>query len=152
MENKKTLVAYFSWGGITKSVAERISKFIGADTFQILPVKEYPKTYALTVVKAGPERLANSRPAIKNKCDNFDKYERIIIGFPVWWFSCPKIICTFLESYDFSGKEIFAFCTHGGGGAGSSVETINKVLKSEKIKECKDFTKVTDEQLKQAFE
>ena len=149
--NKKTLVAYFSWGGITKSVAERISKIIVADTFQILPVKEYPKTYALTVVMAGPERLANSRPEIKNKCENFSEYERIIIGFPIWWFSCPKIICTFLESYDFSGKEILAFCTHGGGGAGSSVETINKVLKAEKIKECRDFTKVTDEQIKQAF-
>ena len=78
--NKKTLVSYFSWGGVTKSVAERISKIIGADTFQILPVKEYPKTYALTVVMAGPERLANSRPAIKNKCDNFSDYERIIIN------------------------------------------------------------------------
>ena len=148
-ENKRTLVAYFSWGGITKAVAERISNLTGADTFQIIPEKEYPKSYAMAVIAAGPERLANSRPAIKNKCDNFSEYERIIIGFPIWWFSCPKIICTFLESYDFSGKELLAFCTHGGGGVGSSAETINKVCKTASVKECMDFTHITDEQIKQ---
>lgn len=115
--NKKTqknniLVAYFSWGGTTKKIAEEIVEHTGADLFRIEPVQAYPTEYKPCTEMAKKERDENARPAIKNTVENIDKYDVIFIGCPVWWHTAPMIISTFTESYDFRGKTVIPFCTY----------------------------------------
>jgi len=106
------LVAYFSWGGTTKKVAEEIVTHTGADLFRIEPVQAYPTEYKPCTEVAKKERDENARPAIKGKIENIDKYDVIFIGCPVWWHTAPMIISTFAESYNLRGKTIVPFCTY----------------------------------------
>ena len=106
------LVAYFSWGGTTKKVAEEIVSHTGADLFRIEPEQAYPTEYRPCTEVARKERDENARPTIKGKIENIDKYDVIFIGCPVWWHTAPMIISTFAESYDLRGKTIVPFCTY----------------------------------------
>lgn len=108
----KILIAYFSWGGNTQAVAEYISEQTQGDLFRIEPVNPYPTEYTPCTEVALEERDSNARPAIKNTIENWDDYDTIFIGCPVWWHEAPMIIHTFAESYDFTGKHIT--CFHGG--------------------------------------
>ena len=119
---KKILVVFFSRtgeeysvGNITKGnthiVADFIAENLGAKTFEIKPVNPYPDNYNDCTELAKKEQQERARPAIANKIDNFDSYDVIYLGYPVWWSDMPMIIYTFLESYNFSGKTIIPFCT-----------------------------------------
>lgn len=109
---KKVLVAYFSWGGTTKRVAEEIVRITGADIYRIEPTVPYPTEYTPCTEVAKEERDNDARPAIKNKVDNWNDYDIVFIGCPVWWHTAPMIISTFAESYDFKGKTVVPFCTY----------------------------------------
>ncbi len=110
----KTLVAYFSWSGHTKMTAERIARVTGGNLFEIVPVNRYPRLYAMCAKAAKTERDKNQRPEFIGNIENFDEYTDIIIGYPAWWHTCPMIILTFLEKYDFTGKKVHLFNTHMG--------------------------------------
>ena len=124
----KTLVAYFSRtgeqygvGNITKGntaiLAEIIAEQTGADLFEIKVVNDnYPNGYNPLVQYAKQEKQANARPEITGKVQNFDEYDTVFIGYPNWWGDMPMPVYTFLESYDFTGKNIHNFCTHEGSG------------------------------------
>ncbi len=129
MNNQKALVAYYSWSGNTRAVAEEIHKQVGGDIVEIVPEKPYSETYAVTVAKAKQEQLFKSRPAVKTKIANFADYDVIYIGYPNWWGSMPAHIATFVESYNWDGKKVVPFFTHGGGG----IQNCEKHLK-ERIK------------------
>lgn len=113
----KKLVAYFSASGVTKKVGEKLAEVSGADLFEIKPSALYTnadlnwmnKKSRSSVEMADP----SSRPEIAEKLDNMADYDTVIIGFPIWWYTAPTIIKTFLESYDFSGKKIALFATSG---------------------------------------
>ena len=109
---KKILVAYFSWGGNTQKVAGHIASLTGGTLFRIEPEKPYPTEYTPCTEVAKAEKEADARPAIKNKVEDWDQYDVIFIGSPVWWHTAPMIIATFAESYDFSGKTVVPFCTY----------------------------------------
>ena len=109
---KKVLVAYFSWGGITKRMAEQIQSITGADIFRIEPTVPYPTEYTPCTKVAIEEKNSNARPAIKDEVQNWDDYDVVFIGCPVWWWTTPMIIHTFCESYDFKGKTVVPFCTY----------------------------------------
>ena len=109
---KKVLVAYFSWGGTTKRMAEEIQRITEGDIFEIEPTNPYPTDYTECTQVALRERDNNERPAIKNKIENFDDYDVVFIGCPVWWHTAPMIISTLAESYDFKGKTVVPFCTY----------------------------------------
>ena len=109
---KKVLVAYFSWGGTTKHMAEQIRDITGADIFRIEPVTPYPMAYTPCTEVALEEKNSNTRPAIKDRVANWDDYDVVFIGCPVWWWTTPMIIHTFAESYDFTGKTVVPFCTY----------------------------------------
>lgn len=111
MTEQKTLVAYFSWSGNTTEIAKYIADKVGADTFEIVTEKEYPTVYQPCTEVAKAEKEANARPAIKGKVENFDQYDVIFIGCPVWWYTGPMAIFTFMESYSFEGKTVIPFCT-----------------------------------------
>ncbi len=113
----KTLITYFSCSGRTKSVAEKIAEISRGDLFEIVPVQEYTSEdlnwtndNSRTSVEMKNE---DSRPQIKNKIDNISEYNKIYLGFPVWWYREPSIIDTFIESYNLEGKQIYVFVTSG---------------------------------------
>lgn len=111
-ENSKILVAYFSWGGTTQRMAQQIETLTGADLFRIEPVTPYPEDYTECTEVALEERDTDARLDIKDDVESWEQYDTIFIGCPVWWHTAPMIICTFAESYDFSGKTVIPFCTY----------------------------------------
>ena len=124
----KTLVAYFSASGVTKSVAERLAKTAGADLFEIEPAKPYTAADLNWNDKNSRSTLeANDptcRPAIASKPLELDEYSTVYLGFPIWWYVAPAIIKTFLESQSFAGKKIVLFATSGGSDMGKTAKVL----------------------------
>lgn len=114
LQGKKVLVAYYSWSGNTKAVAEQIQQETGADMFVIAPAKEYPRDYRECTDIAKKERNENARPAVASQVENMNQYDVVFVGYPIWWGKAPMFVYTFLESYDLSGKVVVPFCTTGG--------------------------------------
>jgi formylglycine-generating enzyme required for sulfatase activity/flavodoxin len=123
----KMLIAYFSWSGNTQGVAEEIQRQTGADIFEIVPIPAYSDDYNTVLMEAQRDQHEQARPAITNPPQSIDEYDVILLGYPNWWASIPMPIATFLESYDFSGKTILPFCSHGGGRFGQSLTAIAKL-------------------------
>ena len=111
LKGKKVLVAYFSWSGNTKYAAQYIAKKLGADEFEIITEKAYPIEYQPCTEVAKAEKEANARPAIKGKVENMEQYDVVFIGAPVWWYTGPMAVFTFLEQYDLKDKTVIPFCT-----------------------------------------
>ena len=126
----KVLVAVFSASGVTKRVGQEIAKISGGDFFEIVPAEKYTSAdlnYMNSRSRSSVEMNdPSARPEIANKVSDMDSYDNVIIGFPIWWGVAPRIIETFLESYDFSGKTIIPFCTSGGSGVGRSDTALHK--------------------------
>lgn len=120
----KTIVVYFSATGTTKGVAEKIASVTNADTYEILAAQTYTEAdlnwndkNSRTTKEQNDKSV---RPEIGSDKVNLDGYSTIFIGYPIWWGEEPRIMDTFVESYDFSGKTMIPFCTSGGSGIGSS--------------------------------
>lgn len=131
MNNK--LIVYFSASGTTKIVSEKLSNIIGADLFEIVPKEKYTNADLDWTNKESRSSVEmqdkNSRPEILNKLDNIDKYDTIILGFPVWWYTAPTIINTFIEDNDLTNKKIYIFVTSGGSSSeGSYNDLKNKYI------------------------
>lgn len=122
--NSKVLIAYFSATGRTKSVAETISEVTGGNLYEITPTTPYTQqdlNYNDNSSRANTEqRNPDLRPSINGEVESMEEYEVVFIGYPIWHGQAPRIISTFFESYDFSGKKIVPFCTSGSSGIGSS--------------------------------
>ena len=120
----KTLVAFFSASGVTKRAAEKLAEAIGADVYEIRPAVSYSRADLNWQDKHSRSSVEmndpSSRPELADKDANIAAYERIFLGFPIWWYTAPTIIRTFLESYDFNGKTIVLFATSGGSGLGKT--------------------------------
>ena len=120
----RTLVAYFSASGVTARIAETIAKAAGADLYEIVP--KVPYTAADLYWNNSSSRSSvemndkASRPEIAEEVENMGQYDTVFVGFPIWWYEAPRIIHTFLESYDFSGKTVIPFCTSASSGLGNS--------------------------------
>ena len=129
----KTLVAVFSASGVTKNVGEEIARIAGADFFEIVPKDIYTDDDLNWMNKQSRSSVemndTSARPEIAGTVSDMDSYDKVIVGFPIWWGVAPRIIETFLESYDFSGKTIIPFCTSGGSGVGRSDEELHKNVK-----------------------
>jgi len=123
----KVLIAFFSWGGNTRGIAEEIQRQTSADLFEIELVDPYSTSYNTVLEQAQYDQNIQARPEIKNKIESFEQYDTIILGYPNWWASIPMPIASLLEEYDFSGKTIIPFCSHGGGRFGQSLTAINKL-------------------------
>ena len=88
----KILVAYYSKTGHTKAAAQKIAKAAGGALHEIVPTKEYPASYVATVAVAKWEQLKNEKPALNDKVQGFKDYNVVLVGFPIWWFTCPQLI------------------------------------------------------------
>jgi len=111
MKGKKVLVAYFSWSGNTREAAQYIAQKTGADEFEIIREKAYPTEYTPCTEDAKAEKEAGERPAIKGKVENMAQYDVVFVCVPVWWYTAPMPVFTFLEQYDLKGKTVIPFCT-----------------------------------------
>ncbi len=130
---QKVLIAYFSWGGNTRKIANQIHEDVGGDIFEIKTVKPYPTEYKPTTEVGKREVEENSRPAIADKVENMTDYNVIFIGYPIWWHTAPMAVYTFMESYDLSGKVIIPFCTSGGSDLAESMPAIRQLVPNAKI-------------------
>lgn len=130
-EGTKVLVVYFSATNTTEGVAEHIANGLNADIYEIVP--EDPYTDADLNYNDNNSRTTiemndpNARPAISGSVENMEQYDIIFVGYPIWWGEAPRIVSTFMESYDFSGKTIVPFCTSGGSGIGSSASNLEQL-------------------------
>lgn len=110
--------------GNMQYLAEFIAEETGGDLFQIITEKEYPTDYRDTTDLAKEEQNNDERPALTSHVENMDQYDVIFLGYPNWWGTLPQAVMTFLEEYDFSGKTIIPFCSHGGSRLGSGPRDI----------------------------
>ncbi len=131
---KKALIVYFSWSGNTRGIAKKIKSIIGADIAELELEKPYSRNYNTCLDEALSDQKKRARPKLKNSFENLGDYGSILLGYPNWWASIPMPIATFLESYDFKGKAIIPFCSHGGGRLGQSVSAIAKLCPGSPIK------------------
>ena len=111
MKGKKVLVAYFSWSGNTREAAQYIAQKTGADEFEIIREKAYPTEYTPCTEDAKAEKEAGERPAIKGRVENMAQYDVVFVCVPVWWYTAPMPVFTFLEQYDLKDKTVIPFCT-----------------------------------------
>lgn len=126
-DDKKVLVAYFSYSGTTKSVAETLSGQIGADLFEIAPKEDYSSLY----LQSNAEIRKGEKPELSSTVENMEEYDVVFIGYPVWFHATPAPINSFLESYDLTGKLIIPFCTSGGSDIDETMPTF--------LDSCKDL-------------
>lgn len=146
------LIAYFTWAdnthvdnpdsidvdattsasvlppGNAAKIADWIKQRVGGDLFSITVKEPYSSDYDECLNRAAEEKAANARPELANHVENMEQYDVIFLGFPNWWYTVPMAIHTFLEEYDFSGKTVIPFCTHGTGGLASTIQDIKKDL------------------------
>lgn len=143
----KTLVAYFSASGQTAKLAKILAGVTGGDLFEIAPETAYTaadldwmdKKSRSTIEMKDPK----SRPAIAGKVADMAQYDTVFVGFPIWWYQAPRIIETFLESYDFSGKTVIPFATSGGSGMGKTNSVLKPSCGGAKLLEGKVFRRGT---------
>lgn len=147
----KKLVAYFSASGTTRKIAEMIASAAEADLYEIMPKQPYSKADLDWMDKKSRSSLEmsdkKSRPEIADTDAQIDRYDEIILGFPIWWYVAPTIINTFLESYDFLGKKIVLFATSGGSGFGNTVRELQLSASNAEIVEGKVFNKTTKQEI-----
>lgn len=148
----KKLVAYFSASGVTKSTAERLAKAADADLFEIQPLVPYTKADLDWTNKKSRSSVEmsnpDSRPEIANKVPDFEEYDTVFLGFPIWWYVAPAIINTFVESYDFSEKTIVPFATSGGSSMGKTAEVLKSLCPTANWEKGKMLNRVSEREWK----
>ena len=126
----KTLVAYFSASGVTARAAREIAEAVGADLYEICPAEPYTDADLNWMDKKSRSTVEMNdtacRPAIAEPVANMEQYDTVFLGFPIWWYVEPRIVDTFLESYDFSGKTVIPFATSGGSGIGKAEKSLQQ--------------------------
>ena len=126
----KVLVAYFSASGVTARAAKAAADAVGADLYEIRPAEPYTSADLNWMDQKSRSTIEmndpSCRPAIAEPMENLAQYDTILIGFPIWWYVEPRIVDTFLESYDFSGKRLIPFATSGGSGIGRAEQSLQR--------------------------
>ena len=117
------------------NTAQIIQEKTGADAIELNPVEPYSSNYNEVLDQAQEDMNNDARPELANHVENMEQYNTIILGYPNWWATIPMPVASFLEEYDFSGKTIVPFCSHGGGGFGQSITDISKLAPNSKIGE-----------------
>ncbi len=128
----KVLVAYFSATNTTEGLAQQLAAGLRADLYEISPAEPYTEA-DLNYNDSGSRSTLemndpDSRPAISGSVENMEQYDIVFVAYPIWWGEAPRIVNTFLESYDFGGKTIVPFCTSGGSGIGSSATNLESLV------------------------
>ena len=114
--------------GNTAKMGRIIAEQMNADTFELVPVVEYPTDYDSCLDVATEEQRTDARPEYVDEIENWEQYDTVFIGYPIWWGEIPNIVYTFMEAYDFTGKTVIPFNTHEGSGQSHSQRDIEELL------------------------
>lgn len=147
MFGKKTAVVYFSRSGVTKSLVEKFPLEEGDRTIELIPSEPYPKSYFKTLARAKVEIEGNVSVELENGKQDLKGFDRILIGFPIWFWTCPRIISSFVEENDFKGKTIYPFCTSGGIDITEAVDEIRRKAAGATVMKGKRFKKYSEAEL-----
>ena len=121
------LVTYFSAGGVTAAVAQRLAEAIGADIFEIKPQKPYTRAdinWMNPLSRCNKEKAGKKDVPVQGHVEDMDQYDTVFIGFPIWYGCAPNVVNTFCKGYSMAGKKIAAFATSGGSGIGKTAEKL----------------------------
>ena len=128
----KTLVTYFSAQGTTANVAKELAEHLNADLFEIQPLHPYTEAdirWTNPLARCNREKLGNKDVPVAGKVSNFADYDKVFIGFPIWYGCAPNVVNTFCKEYDWAGKKVYAFATSGGSGIGKTAEKLKPYVK-----------------------
>lgn len=117
--------------GNAAKIADWIQQEVGGDLFSITVTEPYSSDYDECLDRAADEKADNARPELSAHVSNMEDYDIVFLGFPNWWYTLPMPILSFVEEYDFSGKTIVPFCTHGTGGLASTIQDLTAALPSD---------------------
>ena len=135
-----TLVTYFSAEGTTAKVAKEFAKKIGADLFEIVPEVPYSAAdirWVNPLARCNREQIGGKDVPVSGKIDDFEKYDTVYIGFPIWYGQAPRVVHTFCKGYDWTGKDIHIFATSGGSGIGKTAEKLQPSVSGGNIVDAK---------------
>ena len=125
------LIAYFSASGITRRLAEELAAKTGAELFEIVPEKPYTEAdlkWTNPFARCNSEKFGKKSVPVRDKAENFGKYDTVWIGFPIWYGCAPNVVNSFCRQYDFSGKKVYVFATSGGSGIGKTAEKLQPYI------------------------
>ena len=149
---KKILISYFSASGKTRRVAEEMATILEGDLFEIEPAEVYTKedlNWMDSNSRSSIEMKDKTfRPVVSKKVDHLQDYDTVVIGFPVWWYTAPTIINTFLEENDMSGKELYVFVTSGGTGVEGTLRDLKNTYPNLQFVDGKRIQKVDENAIK----
>lgn len=131
----KTLITYFSAQGTTKKIADAVANECGVDVFEIIPCEPYTEAdikWTNPLSRCNKEKFGKKDVPVAGKIDNFEEYDKILIGFPIWYGTAPNVVNTFCKAYDFTGKDVVAFATSGGSPIGKTAEKLEEYVKGAK--------------------
>ena len=144
----KTLIAYYSRGGATKKAAEKLQQLTGGDLFEIKGEKDYGNYFTALGI-ARMEFSENELPTVIGKVNDFASYDRIMIGFPIWYSKCPQLVLSFISQYDFHGKEVYPFCTSGMSSPETAAGQLSKACDGATVHSGLRLNKFDDNKVKQ---
>lgn len=149
----KSLICYFSATGTTKRVAEEIARVVNGDLFEIEPTEKYTSQDLDWTNKQSRSSIEmadeNSRPSIKERVQNIDNYNKVIIGFPVWWYKEPTIIDTFIEENNLENKEVYVFVTSGGSSVEGSLNHLKEKYNNINFVNGKTLNHINENEIKE---
>ena len=144
----KSIVAYFSaeWGK-AKSIAEALAKRTGADLFEIVPKDPYTEAdlrYTNPLARCNREKIGRKDVPVAGMIQDWNRYDVVYLGFPIWYYGAPNVVNTFCKDYDWSGKKVFIFATSGGSGIGNTKEKLLPYLSGAEIVDTKRVGSVSE--------
>ncbi len=128
----KTLITYYSRGGNTERAAKKIQEIAGGDLFEIKGTKNYGN-YFQAIGIARKEFSSGELPEVVSDVKDFDSYDRILIGFPIWYSKCPQLVVSFMNGHDFHGKEVYPFCTSGMSGPEGAQQQVEQACEGAAV-------------------
>lgn len=144
----KTLVAYFSAEmGKTGKIAKELAKCLNADIHEIKPMNPYSTAdlkWVNPIARCNLEKIKEKDVPVKGKVQNWDEYDTVYLGFPIWYYAAPNVVNTFCKGYDWNGKSIHIFATSGGSGIGKTAEKLEPYVKGGKIADAKRISSVAE--------
>lgn len=136
----KTLVTFFSAEGNTARAGKELAEHLGADIFEIVPEVPYTAAdikWTNPLARCNKEKFGKKDVPVAGKIEDFDGYDTVYIGFPIWYYCAPNVINTFCKGYDWTGKKVILFATSGGSGIGRTAEKLQPYVKGTTIADAK---------------
>lgn len=144
----KAIIIYFSAEtGKTRKIAEELSRSLNADLFEIKPEQPYSAAdmkWTNPLARCNREKLGKKDVPVQGKVENWDSYDTVYLGFPIWYYAAPNVVNTFCKDYDWSGKTLHIFATSGSSGIGKTAEKLEPYVKGAKIADAKRVTSASE--------